>query len=332
MTSSSTIRIATRGSTLALWQARHVAERLGKEGLTCELQVIKTKGDRVQDRFLHEIGGKGLFVRELEEAMIRSEADLGVHSLKDLPAVLPDGFCLPAILKRHSPRDVMIFSPAAWEKVGPGGDLMPADLQTMAGMTIGTASLRRQSLLKAHLPGCRPVPVRGNVDTRIRRLQEGEMDALILARAALERLGIEDDLHIRNLHTDWFVPSPAQGALALECRADHPLRETFRRLNDDITERCATLERRVLERLGGDCTMPIGCFISGAAGRWTARAEVLNYTGNSAGATLTDEGSPLPGGTDPETLATKIITTLKQNGLDPILRDIAETEPDPGNL
>ena len=168
------IKIATRGSKLALWQANYVSSMLRDLGIEAELNIIKTQGDRVQDRFLHEIGGKGLFVKELETSMLNGETDLAVHSLKDLPAVTPEPFVLPAILKRHNPVDAIIFKPESFKRLGIIDKTLSKDhFRDMGEVTIATSSLRRQSLFKGVSKNIKLEAVRGNVDTRIRKLMEG---------------------------------------------------------------------------------------------------------------------------------------------------------------
>ena len=230
-----------------------------------ELNVIKTKGDRVQNRFLHEIGGKGLFVRELETSMIEGLTDIGVHSLKDLPAKTPEPFTLAAIMKRHEVADALIVSDELYEKIatrfGKNARISAAILKDLGKISIATASLRRQSLLKGASDQIEVVPVRGNVDTRIQKRKDNSWDALILAGASLERLQINEPHFL--FDTDWFTPSPAQGALALECVKGSFAEPIIASLSDKRTYHCAAIERKVLELLGGDCTMPLGFFTLG---------------------------------------------------------------------
>jgi hydroxymethylbilane synthase len=326
------IRIATRGSQLALWQANYVSGLLQQQGITSELVTIKTTGDRVQDRFLHEIGGKGLFVRELEKAMDNGDADIAVHSLKDLPAKTPEGFLLPAILKRHNPHDAMIFKPATYERLAPAeGPLKPGDLKDMGAMTIATSSLRRQALLKALQCPLKMVPVRGNVDTRLEKLKAENWDALILAAASLERLGL-NELPYRLMATDWYVPCAAQGALAIECPKGSPHESVLRLLTDPATEKAATIERRILAELGGDCTMPFGAFIThdAAQNQSTIHAVVLDYEGHEARYCEAFPGQVTELNT--ETVVANTIKGLKADGLKPILKALDVVTPDLGRL
>lgn len=273
--------IATRGSALALWQAEYVSSLLKNLGVSAEKLVIKTTGDRVQDRFLHEIGGKGLFVREIEQALLDKTADLAIHSLKDMPARIGPEFALPAILKRHEVDDLLIFRDDYRPDV-----TMPAVadenfLKQFGAMIIGTGSLRRQSILKRYAPETNTVGIRGNVDTRIRKLQEGSWDAIILAHASIERLEIRS-LRSSRLGTGWFIPSPSQGALAIECRIDDPLNSWIRVLNCETTEACVTVERQVLARLGGDCTMPFACSLIPGSHETLGQAAVYGKNGSMA--------------------------------------------------
>ncbi len=277
--------IATRGSALALWQANYVKGLLKDKGAEATLDVIKTTGDKVQDRFLHEIGGKGTFIKELEEALKAKTADLAVHSLKDMTARLDPFFSLAAVLKRHSPADVMIFRDDVYAKHNPPPVLAASDVKKLGKLRIGTGSLRRQALLKREAPELTTEGVRGNVDTRIRKLKEGSWDALILAEASLERLGIKDVKACR-LDPEWFVPCASQGALAIESRTEDPLREWLRPLGHLETTAAVTIERNLLARLGGDCTMPFGCLVTTDGKAWTARALILTLDGEAAEARL----------------------------------------------
>jgi len=327
------VRIATRGSQLALWQANHVSSLLQARGLTTELNIIKTTGDRVQDRFLHEIGGKGLFVRELEEAMKAGEADIAVHSLKDLPARIPAGFQLAAILPRHIPQDALIFNPKSLTrlKVPAGKFLSKVDLKNLGPLTIATASLRRQALLKGLGSEINLVPVRGNVDTRIRKLNEGDWDGLILAGASLERLSL-DHLPHRLLADEWYVPCAAQGALAIETPANSPFTQDLAAFSDATTYACATMERLILEKLGGDCTMPFGAFFFPdlKKNETVARALVLDYEGHEARYVHIFKG--LPATLNHETSCQTMLEGLKTVGVTEILQALKIKAPILGDL
>jgi hydroxymethylbilane synthase len=241
----SRIRIGTRGSVLARWQAEHVRERLTALGHDVSLDVITTTGDRLLDRRLEAVGGKGAFLKEIEEALLAHEVDLAVHSLKDVPTIIPEGLELCAMLERADPRDALLSA-------GPGLDELPP------GATVGTTSLRRQAQLRAVRPDLELADLRGNVDTRIRRLREGRFDAILLAMAGLVRLGRADEV-TESLDPHRFVPAPGQGVITLECRCgDDAVREAVAPLDHPSTVRRVSAERAFLEALGGGCNVPLG--------------------------------------------------------------------------
>lgn len=321
-------KIATRGSQLALWQTQHVQKLLKELGVHSEVNIIKTKGDLIQNRFLHEIGGKGLFVKELEQAMLEGQADLAVHSLKDLPAKTPQGFVLAAILKRHSARDVVILNESS--KIPLSNTLLsPKEVSDLGGITLATASLRRQSLLKSISKSISLKPVRGNVDTRIRKLKESDWDGIVLAKAALDRLSLTD-IPNRVLDPHWFTSSPAQGALAIECREDHPIREVLEHLDDKESRLAVTIERKVLEELGGDCTMPIGCYISEEPDGAYGHCKVLDYDGKLAETKkrLSDRILDL----DVDSSVNSILSGLRDQHLSEILERLKSDPPNLGEL
>lgn len=278
-----TLTIASRGSQLALWQANFVKDQLSANGQQVTIQTISTKGDRVQDRFLHEIGGKGLFIRELEAALESGQCQLAVHSLKDLPARLPDGFQLAAVLPRHVSHDVLVLNPNRHGKSAIQGPLTAASARShLKGMTIATSSLRRRSLLTGLNAGIETIAVRGNVDTRIAKLKASTIDGIILAGASLERLGIVDVTAIPFAES-WFIPCAGQGALAIECRAgSSPAAAASAALSDEVTAFCVAVEREVLHLLGGDCTMPAGIKVTPDGDSFAISATVLDYDGNEA--------------------------------------------------
>jgi hydroxymethylbilane synthase len=239
------IRIGSRGSALASWQAEHVRCRLEALGHEASIRVIVTLGDRVQDRPLDGVGGKGAFLKEIEEALLAGEVDLGVHSLKDVPHTLPPGLVLAAILPREDPRDALVSS---------GAGLMGLP----DGAAVGTSSLRRRAQIKALRPGLEVLDLRGNVDTRLRKLRSGAYAAIVLALAGLRRLGREAEA-TEILDPSVILPAPGQGAIALECRADdHSVRAALEHLDDGGTARCVTAERAFLSALGGGCNVPLG--------------------------------------------------------------------------
>lgn len=248
------LRLGTRGSELALWQANYVKDllvrRWGKD-LTIELHIIATEGDRIQDRQLHEVGGKGLFVKAIEEKLLEGAVDLAVHSMKDLPAFSPPGLKIACTPPREDPRDALVM----------GAAHTTALLSKLPkGTRIGTGSLRRGALLRRINPGLELVPMRGNVPTRLRKVDDGEVEGIVLAAAGLRRLGLHERV-TEYLEAERFCPSPAQGILALQCRdRDARVQELLRPLQDAATAICSLAERSFLRRLGASCTTPVGCF------------------------------------------------------------------------
>jgi len=263
--------IGTRGSKLALWQANWTRDRLLELGAKVTLQVIKTTGDRIVDVALSEVGGKGLFVKEIEEALLSGQIDLAVHSMKDMPAQLPDGLCLATVPARADPRDAWVW-PASHEATAADFPALLAALPQ--GATVGTSSLRRSAQLTHRRPDLRIVPLRGNVDTRLRKLDEGVdgLTAIVLASAGLARLGLGQRISLP-IPTDFMLPAVGQGALAFEARADdHATLELVRRLEHAATRLETTAERAFLARLDGNCQVPI-------AGHARLDGEVLRFTG-----------------------------------------------------
>jgi hydroxymethylbilane synthase len=241
------LRIATRKSQLALWQAEHVAAllRAAHPGLEVDLVPMVTQGDRIQDRTLAAIGGKGLFIKELEVALEEQRADIAVHSMKDLPGDLPEGLTIAAVLERADARDALLTASAG------GLDGLPL------GARVGTSSLRRQAQLLAARPDLAIETLRGNVDTRLRRLDAGDMDAIVLACAGLVRLGLESRITAR-LDPKICLPAVAQGVIGIECRgADSRTRDLLTVLNHRDTRIVVDAERAFAHRLGGSCQSPI---------------------------------------------------------------------------
>ncbi|MFT3858036.1 MAG: hydroxymethylbilane synthase [Aquabacterium sp.] len=241
--------IATRESRLALWQAEHVRDLLkARFARQVELLGMTTKGDQILDRALSKVGGKGLFVKELEVALEEGRADLAVHSLKDVPMELPEGFVLAAVMEREDPRDAFVSPRHA----------TLADLPQ--GAVVGTSSLRRLVQLRAMRPDLRIEPLRGNLDTRLRKLDEGLYDAIILAAAGLQRLGLAERIRQR-IPTTEMLPAAGQGALGLEIRRDHPdLGEALLSLAHAPTWMATMAERAVSRAMGGSCSMPLAAF------------------------------------------------------------------------
>jgi len=242
--------IATRESRLAMWQARHVRDRLLEQypGCRVELLGMTTTGDQILDRSLNEIGGKGLFTKELEVALLEGRADLAVHSLKDVPMHLPDGFELAAVLRREDPRDAFV-SPRH------------ASLDTLpAGARVGTSSLRRAAQLAERRPDLQIEPIRGNLDTRLAKLDRGEFDAIVLAAAGLKRLGLAERIR-EILPPAASLPSPGQGALGIEIVSGRPeLRAWLQPLADRRTWLEVAAERAVSRELGGSCRVPLAAY------------------------------------------------------------------------
>jgi len=242
-----TLRIATRKSQLALWQSEHVATllRQAHPGLEVELVPLSTKGDEILDRALSAIGGKGLFLKELEVAMQRGEADCAVHSLKDVPMELEPGFALPAVLERADYADAFVSNQHREVAALP------------QGACVGTSSLRRKAQLRALRPDLELRDLRGNVNTRLAKLDAGEYDAIVLACAGLQRLGLDERIRGRLLAPEW-LPSPAQGAIAIECRDDDPqLASLLAALDHAPTRTCVEAERAMNRALHGSCHVPV---------------------------------------------------------------------------
>ena len=262
------IRLATRGSALALAQARAVAEGLAAGGARVEVIAIRTEGDRRAEARLAEIGGKGLFVREIEQALLRGDADVAVHSLKDLPAELPAGLTLPVFPEREDPRDVLVTrEPCTLGELSPGA-------------MVGTSSPRRRALLLALRPDLVVTPIRGNVDTRLTKLTSGEWAAVLLAAAGLRRLGLAPR-HAAPLAPDVFVPAVGQGVLAVQARADDAMTlAALQPLDHAPTRLCALAERAFLARLGASCVTPMAAHARYADGRIVMDAVVASEDGD----------------------------------------------------
>ena len=270
--SASTLRIATRQSRLALWQAEYVAARLRERyaGLNVVLVPMTTQGDRVLDRPLAQVGGKGLFIKELEIAMAENRADIAVHSMKDVPSELPPGMTIAAMLPRADAHDAFVSQRySSFQALPPGA-------------RVGTSSLRRQSQLKSVRPDLEIIPLRGNVDTRLRKLDEDQYDAIILAAAGLERLGLEHRI-TQHIDFDHSLPAVGQGIVGIECRADDAHSLTFVRALDDRAARlCCEAERAFALRLQGSCQSPIAGYAELQGNELTLRGVV----GSEDGATV----------------------------------------------
>ena len=299
-----TIRLATRESALALWQTHHVADRLRQAhpGLEVELVPMTTRGDQAIDQPLVEIGGKGLFLKELEVAMLEGRADAAVHSLKDVPMELDGPFELPAILERADPFDAFVsVKYEAFEELP-------------YGAKVGTSSLRRQALLKAHRPDLVLVDLRGNVNTRLAKLDAGDYDAIVLACAGLERLGMGERIRER-LSAPRFIPAAAQGAVVIECRAgDAAVRDLVAVLDHAETRACVSAERAMTRALGGSCHVPIAAFATLNKDRMSLEGLVGDA---KTGQTVRGYASgPM---SEPEKLGTQVADMLVARGADALL-------------
>ncbi|MEW6690907.1 MAG: hydroxymethylbilane synthase [Pseudomonadota bacterium] len=301
------LAIATRRSRLALWQAEHVRERLEKLGLRAELLPLSTRGDELLDASLAKAGGKGLFVKELEAALAEGRAEIAVHSMKDVPAVLPDGFTLAAILAREDPRDAFV-------------SLSYPDLSSLpSGAIVGTSSLRRQAQIAARYPALEIRPLRGNVETRLAKLDRGEYAGVVLAAAGLKRLGLA--ARIRSfLAVEESLPAAGQAALGIEClaaRAD--LLELLAPLADAATGACVRAERAVNRALGGSCTIPLGAYAQAKDATLYLRALVASVDGKRF-ARAEGEGEAAA----PEALGLRVAAMLRERGAEEILRALAQ--------
>jgi len=258
---SDELRLGTRGSTLALWQANAVAERIAAHsGPACRIVVIKTTGDQLQEAPLSEAGGKRLFVKEIEDALQRDVIDLAVHSSKDMPAVLPDGLVVGGVLPREDPRDAVVLPLRGTDAPL---DPQPSSIEDLVATlgekpAIGTGSVRRIAQLARLFPGARFEPIRGNLDTRLRKLDAGQYDALVLAAAGLHRLGLANRITMA-LPASACLPAPGQGIVAIEVRAgDRAVREAVAVISDHAAAAALDAERALVEALGGGCQTPIG--------------------------------------------------------------------------
>lgn len=303
----SVVRIGARGSLLSVTQTEWVAEQLRARGLHVEVHKIKTTGDKIQDVPLAKIGGKGLFVKEIEEALLSGAIDLAVHSMKDMPTKIPDGLHIGAIPKREDPRDALITR----------NNITWANLPS--GSKIGTSSLRRQAQLKRSRPDLLFAPLRGNLDTRIRKLSNGEIDAIVLATAGLNRMGWQDKITER-LSVDVSLPAIGQGALAIECKIeDQQTNAAIAFLNDPKTACEIAAERALMIRLEGGCQTPIAGFAEESAGEITLTAVVLNLDGTQ----IVRERQTAPIA-QAAALGTRVAEALLSHGGEEILKSLLE--------
>jgi hydroxymethylbilane synthase len=297
------LRIGSRGSQLALWQAHHISDLLRAQGHTVELEIIKTTGDKITDVALAKVGTKGMFTKEIEEALLENRLDLAVHSLKDLPTELSRDFEIAAITTREDARDVLCS--VKYENI----DALPQSAN------VGTSSLRRQAQLKALHPDLQIHSLRGNVDTRLRKLELGDYDAIILAAAGLNRLG-RTQLVRQAIPVEVMTPAAGQGALGIEIRNGDVATRTLLAFLDDAAARATTTcERALLKKLGGGCQVPIGAFAEMKSGRIRLHGLVAHPDGTKV-LRETREGD------DPIRLGEEVGETLLDRGGDVILEEL----------
>jgi hydroxymethylbilane synthase len=305
-----TLRLGTRGSQLALFQATTTAALLKTHsGIDCEIVVIKTSGDRLAEAVLSDIGGKRLFVKEIEDSLLAGEIDIAVHSSKDLPAVLPAGLTIGAVLPREDPRDAVVLP-------GGGAAATVSEAATMLGHAprIGTSSVRRIAQLTLLFPGARFQPIRGNLDTRLRKLDSGDYDALVLAAAGLRRLDHAHRISVA-IPADTCVPAPGQGIIAIEIRDDDArTRAQVATIDDARTGATLVAERAVVTRLGGGCQMPIGAYAQVEGDTVHVAAIVIALDGARA-VRARASGSI----NEPEVIGEKVADALLARGADAIL-------------
>jgi hydroxymethylbilane synthase len=313
--------IASRESRLAMWQATHVRDRLAALYPHCQIDILgmTTRGDQILDRTLSKVGGKGLFVKELEVAMLEARADLAVHSLKDVPMELPDGFVLAAVLEREDPRDAFVSSRYA------------SLAELPAGSVVGTSSLRRQSLIAARYPQLVIKPLRGNLDTRLAKLDRGDYAAIILAAAGLKRLGLESRIRAF-MDTQESLPAAGQGAMAIEIvtgeRSDGvDLRAVLAPLNHEDTARAVAAERKVSRFFGASCQIPLAAHATVEGGSLHLRAMVATPDGRHSA--YAESTGPLDA---PEALGEQVSLRLREQDADAILAECkAEAAPGPAD-
>lgn len=315
------LKLGSRGSQLALWQANAVAARVtATGGPACRIVVIRTSGDHLQDRPLAEAGGKRLFVKEIEDALLAGDIDLAVHSSKDLPVLLPDGLEIGAVLPREDPRDAVVLSPSLSRPITDLPDLVAALGSTP---NIGTGSVRRIAQLSRLFQGARFHAIRGNLDTRLRKLDEGEHDGLVLAAAGLRRLGFDARISLA-LPATAAIPAPGQGIVAIEIRSDdQAARSVISRINDPAASRALSAERALVTALGGGCQTPIGALASDLdRDRLELVATVIALDGSRA---LRASGQA--GRTEAADLGAAVAKTLLKDGAGDILADAQRRHP-----
>ncbi len=306
--------IGTRGSALALWQTRYVAAGIEKHnsGLKTELKIIKTRGDKILDSPLAQIGGKGLFTKEIEDALLEQRVDLAVHSMKDLPTDLPEGLHIGATLKREDPRDIFISRDGRLlQDLGPGS-------------RIGTSSLRRKAFLLNRFPDLEIISIRGNVDTRLKKMVTEDLAGVILAAAGILRMGFSDRI-TSYLEADLIIPAIGQGALAIETRSqDAATNEAVAALNDTETENCVRVERAFLRRMGGGCQVPMAAYCIPNGEGIKIMAGVVHPDGNPI---LRDTVDTMNVSAD---IGVRLADALLERGADRILKSVLSDDWQPG--
>jgi hydroxymethylbilane synthase len=311
------LRVGTRGSALALWQAQTVAAHINRAGARAEIVVIKTGGDRLQDRPLSEVGGKGLFVKEIEDALLADEIDIAVHSAKDMSAVLPEGLTIAAVLPREDPRDALVL-PRGTAVVD-----VSAALEHLGEMpSIGTGSVRRIAQLAAVLPQATFSPIRGNVDTRLRKLDDGDYEVLVLAAAGLKRLGLGTRISAA-IPVEVCIPAPGQGIVAIEMRIDDlRARDAVSAADDSAAAASLQAERSIVTALGGGCQLPLGAIAVHERHGLTVHAMVATPDGSRV------VRRTLSGSVDnPTALGARVADELASAGAIAILDALRATNP-----
>ncbi len=304
MTAPQRIVIASRASVLAMWQAEYVRDRLRAFYGTCDVQILamSTRGDQILDRSLAKIGGKGLFVKELENALERGEADIAVHSMKDVPMVMPEGFVIGAVTEREDPRDALV------------SNRYRSLAELPSGARVGTSSLRREAQVRARYPQLVVQPLRGNVQTRLRKLDLGDFDAVILAVAGLKRLGLTDRIRAF-LSPDESLPAPGQGALGIEClgsRSD--VAQWILPLEHRTTADAVSAERAFSRLLGGSCQVPLGAYAECQGDSLRLRG----FVGTPDGRTMLAAEASGPAN-EPEALGIRLAAELRARGADALI-------------
>lgn len=308
------LTIGTRGSALALWQARHVASIIENShpSVKVELMTIKTQGDKILDAPLAQIGGKGLFTKEIEDALLDGRVDLAVHSMKDLPTELPKGLRLAAVLEREDPRDVFI-----------SGDGRPLE-NLPPGAKIGTSSLRRKAFLLNRYPGLEVISIRGNVDTRLKKIETENLAGIMLAAAGIIRMGFADRI-TGYMDTEAMIPAIGQGALAIETRDSDPaLDEIVAGLNHPETAKCVKIERAFLQRMGGGCQVPMAAHCVSHGDGIKVVAAVVHPDGDPI---VSDSYSGLSSDAN---VGTRLADALLSQGAVDILKAVLSEDWEPG--